>query len=65
MQKQMKVLLPAISGVVTGLILYVLHVPSFVILVAAIGTALIVSARHWERGNPTFTRSKKRLAAHR
>jgi hypothetical protein len=63
-QKQMKILLPAIGGLVIALVLYALHAPSFLILVAGIGAALIISVRHWER-NPAFTRGKGRLAGHR
>ena len=60
----MKILLPAIGGLVTALVLYALHVPPFLVLVAGIGAALIVSVRHWER-NPNFTRSKRRLVGDR
>jgi len=60
----MKILLPAVGGLVTALVLYALHVPPFLILVAGFGAALIVSVRHWER-NPAFTRGKRRLAGHR
>jgi len=60
----MKILLPAVGGLVTALVLYALHVPPFLILVAGFGAALIVSVRHWER-NPAFTLGKRRLAGHR
>jgi hypothetical protein len=56
--KHMKISLPAIGGAAAGLVLYVLQLPSFLILIAAVGTALIVGARLWERRNPTHNRRK-------
>jgi len=43
----MKILLPVIAGAAAGLVLYVLHAPSFLILIAAVGAALIASAKLW------------------
>jgi hypothetical protein len=45
-----KNLLPVIGGAaVVGGVLYVLHAPMFVVLIAAAGTALIAGAKIWER----------------
>jgi hypothetical protein len=46
----MKNLLPVIGGAaVVGGVLYILHVPTFLILLAATGSALIAGAKIWGR----------------
>jgi hypothetical protein len=43
-------LLPAVvGGVAVAGVLYILQIPPFLILLAAVGTALIASVRLWER----------------
>jgi hypothetical protein len=45
----MKMIPPLIIGAAAGLVLYVLHAPSFLIPIAAVGVALIASAKLWDR----------------
>jgi hypothetical protein len=42
-------LLAVIGGAAVGGVLYILHVPSFLVLLAAAGTALIAGAKIWGR----------------
>jgi hypothetical protein len=56
----MKNWIPAISAVVVALVLYALQSPSFVILVGAVVTAVILSVRQW--GRTSVSGKKARLA---
>ena len=62
---QTKFLLPAVSGVAVGLVLYVLHIPAFLTVMAGLGTALILAVRSWERKNVKLSRGKARVASFR